>query len=144
MNQRHHAATVISCIHLCDCYRLVTEAVKPEPESPQAPRQSSISGIDKSLFSDSVSAGENFYLYANQKWLETTEIPADKSNYGIFTLLDDMTREQVRELIEQAGSAEGEPGSAAQKVGDLYKSVLNIQARNESRHQAAARIIAAD
>jgi putative endopeptidase len=90
-----------------------------------------VSGIDKSLFSDTVSAGENFYLYANQKWLDETKIPADKSNYGIFTVLDDKTREQVRELIEKASAANGEPGSAAQKVGDLYRSVLNVQTRNQ-------------
>ncbi len=91
-----------------------------------------VSGIDKTLFSDTVSAGENFYLYANQKWLDKTKIPADKSNYGIFTLLDDKTREQVRELIEESSAAKGEPGSAAQKVGDLYRSVLNLQARNRA------------
>ena len=36
-----------------------------------------ISGIDKSLFSSSVdSSGDNFYLYANEKWLSETEIPS--------------------------------------------------------------------
>jgi endothelin-converting enzyme/putative endopeptidase len=88
------------------------------------------SGIDKNLFSDSVSAGENFYEYANQQWLQTTKIPADKSDYGIFTMLDDTTREQVRTLIEAAAAEPSTPGSAAQKVGDLYRSVLNIEARN--------------
>ena len=31
-----------------------------------------ISGIDKSLFSSSVQPGDNFYLYANEKWLSDT------------------------------------------------------------------------
>jgi putative endopeptidase len=91
-----------------------------------------VSGIDKSLFSDSISPGENFYQYGNQKWLETTKIPADKSNYGIFTMLDDTTRAQVRSLIEGAAATKGAKGSAAQKVGDLYQSVLNIDARNKA------------
>ncbi len=91
-----------------------------------------VSGIDKALFSDSVSPGENFYDYANQKWLESTAIPADKSNYGIFTVLDDQTQEQVRTLIEMAAETKSEPGSAAQKVGDLYRSVMNTAARNEA------------
>ncbi len=89
-----------------------------------------VSGVDQSLFSDAVKPGENFYLYANEKWLENTEIPADKSNYGIFTVLADEADEQVRALIEQAAAEKGEPGSAAQKVGDLYGSVLNLEARN--------------
>lgn len=94
--------------------------------------KSKVSGIDKSLFSSDVSAGDNFYLYANQKWLETTEIPADKSNYGIFTVLDDQTRKQVRQLIEKAAATDAATGSAAQKVGDLYRSVMNVEVRNKA------------
>ncbi len=91
-----------------------------------------VSGIDQSLFSESVSPGQSFYQYANEKWLESTKIPADKSNYGIFTILDDATRAQVRSLIESAAEQPSEHGSAAQKVGDLYRSVLNQQARNDA------------
>ncbi len=97
-----------------------------------APPTQKASGIDRSLFSDKVAPGENFYEYANQKWLETTEIPGDESNYGIFTMLDDETQEQVRELIESAAKSESQPGSAAQKVGDLYNSVMNVEARNHA------------
>ena len=102
------------------------------PLAAQDSGSSKVSGIQQELFSDSVSPGDNFYLYANQKWLETTEIPADKSNYGIFTVLDDKTRKQVRALIENAAATESETGSAAQKVGDLYQSVLDVEARNEA------------
>ncbi|WP_345687992.1 M13 family metallopeptidase [Novipirellula caenicola] len=93
---------------------------------------SAVSGIDKSLFSESVSPGENFYKYANQKWLETTQIPGDKSDYGIFTILNDQTREQVRELIEESAAKKSSKGSAAQKIGDLYRSVTDMQSRNEA------------
>ncbi len=94
---------------------------------------SAVSGIDKSLFSEKVSPGENFYKYANQKWLETTQIPGDKSDYGIFTILNDQTREQVRELIEESAAKNSSKGSAAQKVGDLYRSVTDMQSRNKAR-----------
>ena len=97
-----------------------------------ASSSSKVSGIDQSLFSTTVSPGQSFYQYANEKWLEQTKIPADKSNYGIFTILDDDTRQQVRTLIEAAAESESEAGTAAQKVGDLYQSVLNLEARNEA------------
>ena len=90
-----------------------------------------VSGIDQSLFSETVSPGDNFYLYANEKWLSDTEIPADKSNYGIFTVLDDQTRSQVRALIEKAAQSEAANGTPAQKVGDLYNSVLDTFRRNK-------------
>lgn len=91
-----------------------------------------VSGIDTTLFSESVAAGENFYLYANQVWLDNTPIPGDKSNYGIFTVLDDETREQVRALIEESAETEHDMGTPAQKVGDLYSSVLDVDARNQA------------
>ncbi len=99
-------------------------------ETSQAPRK--VSGIDQSLFSEDVQPGNNFYRYANEKWLDETEIPGDKSNYGIFTVLDDRTREQVRALIENAAASEAAFGAPAQKVGDLYSSVLDVKARNEA------------
>ncbi|TWU03762.1 Neutral endopeptidase [Neorhodopirellula pilleata] len=91
-----------------------------------------VSGIDQSLFSESVTPGDNFYLYANEKWLQNTPIPADKSNYGIFTVLDDATREQVRTLIEQAAAEDAAQGSPSQKVGDMYQSVQNLEQRNQA------------
>nr|WP_063709039.1 M13 family metallopeptidase [Rhodopirellula sallentina] len=91
-----------------------------------------VSGIDQSLFSEKVAPGENFYLYANEKWLENTPIPADKSNYGIFTVLDDETRQQVRTLIEAAAEEDAAKGTPSQKVGDMYRSVLDVEQRNAS------------
>ncbi|MEM6471295.1 MAG: M13 family metallopeptidase [Planctomycetota bacterium] len=96
----------------------------------EATKSAKLSGIDTTLFSGEITPGDNFYEYANEKWLSTTEIPADKSNYGIFTVLDDQTRKQVKALIEQAAMADVVAGSPAQKVGDLYNSVLDVEARN--------------
>ncbi|MEM6980799.1 MAG: M13 family metallopeptidase [Planctomycetota bacterium] len=90
-----------------------------------------VSGIDQLLFASDVTAGENFYEYANQKWLQETSIPADKSNYGIFTVLDDETRAAVRTLIEEAAAKNASPGTPTQKVGDMYASVLAVSRRNE-------------
>ena len=91
-----------------------------------------VSGIDKSVISDKRSPGEDFYLYGNENWLENTKIPADKADYGIFTVLDDKTQEQVRGLIETvAEDKDAASGSAAQRVGDFYRSYMNLEQRNE-------------
>ncbi|WP_063710254.1 M13 family metallopeptidase [Rhodopirellula sp. SWK7] len=97
----------------------------------QEQAETKVSGIDRTLFSEKVAPGENFYLYANEKWLDNTPIPADKSNYGIFTVLDDATREQVRTLIEAAAEEKAAEGTPSQKVGDMYRSVLDVENRNE-------------
>src|SRR6056297_2389059 len=109
----------------------VAVAAEPDKSTSTSPPAEKVSGIDRSLFSEAVGPGENFYLYANQKWLDVTDIPGDKSDYGIFTVLSDRTREQVRELIEEAAETKAEPGTPTQKVGDMYRSVLDLKTRNE-------------
>ncbi len=90
-----------------------------------------VSGIDKTLFSEQVAPGEDFYRYANAGWLEETKIPGDRSEYGIFSVLDDATKDQVRELIQAAADqTDAVQGSTTQKVGDLHRSYLDVERRN--------------
>ena len=93
--------------------------------------KSIVSGIDLGLISEQVKPGEDFYKYSNDKWLGSTQIPADKADYGIFTMLDDQTQQQVRELIETvAKDTNATPGTPAQKVGDLYRTYTDLDSRN--------------
>lgn len=42
-------------------------------------------GFDASGMDRTVLPGDDFYAYANGTWAKNTAIPADKSNYGMFT-----------------------------------------------------------
>ena len=53
------------------------------------------------------------------------EIPADKTNYGMFTKLRDLSQERTRTIIEKAAASGGAPGSEAQKVGDFFASFMD-------------------
>ncbi|MCH7819452.1 MAG: hypothetical protein IIB40_07810, partial [Candidatus Marinimicrobia bacterium] len=53
------------------------------------------SGIEMSNFDTSVRPQDDIYQYVNGTWLANTEIPADKSNYGSFTELRDMSDERL-------------------------------------------------
>ena len=48
-------------------------------------------GMDEAGMDKSVAPGDSFYDYANGTWAKTTQIPADKSNYGAFNLLADLS-----------------------------------------------------
>lgn len=83
------------------------------------------SGIDPSTFDTNVRIQDDFYRAVNGTWLNETDIPADKSNYGSFTVLADLSEQRIREIIEEAAASEHPQGSDAQKVGDLYRSFMN-------------------
>ena len=85
-------------------------------------------GFDVANLDTNVRPQDDFYRYANGGWLERTEIPEDKSNYGSFTELHDLSRERLRAIIEEAAVATSEAGSDMQKVGDFYRSFMDTTA----------------
>jgi putative endopeptidase len=89
----------------------------------KAPQQS---GIDTALMDKTVRPQDDLYLYMNGQWLKTYEIPADKSNYGVFSKLADDAEKNLRTIIDEAAAAKDRPtGSDAQKVGDMYLSFMD-------------------
>ena len=76
-------------------------------------------GFDAAGMDDSLVPGDNFYQYANGTWAKTTPIPADKSNYGAFTVLEDLSRQRTKDLIEEQSR---DPNS---RIGAAYASFLD-------------------
>lgn len=92
--------------------------------------QTPSSGIDTSQFDTTVRAQDDFHRYVSGTWLKNTEIPADKSSWGSFQALHEMTQPQLRAIVENAAK-NGKKGSAeAQKIGDLYTSFMDEKARD--------------
>ena len=85
-------------------------------------------GIDMASMKTTVKPGDNFFDYVNGTWLDNTEIPADKSNYGSFTMLADLSNERVRAIIEAASAKNAAQGTEEQKIGDFYASFMDTDA----------------
>lgn len=101
--------------------------------SPLAAAEPLKSGIDKSNISQTIKPGQDFYQYVNDGWLKSTQIPADKSNFGAFSILDDNTLAAVRGIIEEAaGDKQATAGSDRQKVGDFYRTYMDVAGRNKA------------
>ncbi len=81
------------------------------------------SGIDPDGFDTTVRPQDDLFLHVNGRWLLSTEIPSDKSNYGSFTALDDAARENIRAIIEE--SVKNPIDDNSHKVGDFYRSFMN-------------------
>ena len=81
------------------------------------------SGIDIPSLNPLVRPQDDLFRHYNGKWLDSYQMPEDRSSDGIFRKLHDAAEAQVREIIESSqGSGE------AQKIGDLYKSFMDTAA----------------
>ncbi|HAQ34146.1 MAG: peptidase [Maricaulis sp.] len=82
-------------------------------------------GFDLDGMDTSVDPGDDFFRYANGAWLDTTEIPSDLSNYGMFTELSLEAEEQVEDIILDLSDENPAQGTVEQKVGDLFASWMD-------------------
>jgi putative endopeptidase len=91
------------------------------------PAQIGAWGLDLTTHDTTVKPGDDFFRYADGHWLDTHEIPADRSRWGSFDALDEDAQKKVHALI--AVLPAGAPsGSLEQKVGDFYRAYMDIAA----------------
>jgi putative endopeptidase len=87
-------------------------------------------GLDLTAGDASVQPGDDFFRYCNGRWLDTTEIPSDRTSWGTFAILDDKSERDQRVIIEETAMVGGVPGSLQQKIADTYNAYLNTDAIN--------------
>jgi predicted metalloendopeptidase len=89
------------------------------------PATTASSGIDLAGMDKAVQPGDDFFDYTNGGWLKTTDIPADKSRYGVFTRMADDTRKRTVMLIQEAANAGSSATGETRKIGDYYSSFMD-------------------
>ncbi len=98
----------------------------PKKDSSTTPARAALgSGIDLASMDTSVAPQQDFFRYVNGKWLENTQIPADKARWGSFDALAENAENDVRALIQELAATQQVAGSDEQKIADLYKSFLD-------------------
>ncbi|MBN8807439.1 MAG: M13 family peptidase [Sphingomonas sp.] len=79
-------------------------------------------GFDDAGMDKSVAPGDDFYGFANGTWAKDTAIPADKSSYGTFDMLADLSRDRTRGILEAQAKVSGS------KMGTAYSTYLDTAA----------------
>lgn len=87
-------------------------------------------GVDITQGDPAIRPGDDFARYANGKWLDTFEIPADLPGFVSFTKLRLDAEDDVKAIVEEVAAKSSEPGSLEQKVGDYFKSWMDAGKAN--------------
>ncbi len=84
-----------------------------------------MAGIDVSQIDTSVPPCDDFFRYANGRWLERTEIPPEEATWGGFIEVRDRNLQILREVADEAARGSAPKGSLEQKVGDYWASGMD-------------------
>ena len=85
-------------------------------------------GLDPANMDTSVDPAENFYRFANGKWLDSNPIPGEYPAWNTFTALHDANLGRLRTMLEEL-PAPGSGGDAiAEKVSSFWLAANDEQA----------------
>ncbi len=79
------------------------------------------SGIDPSSISSVIRTADDLFRYLNGPWIDTYNLPDDRSRFGSFDRLAENAEQQIRDILEASGDE-------AAKSKALYASFLDTDA----------------
>jgi putative endopeptidase len=81
-------------------------------------------GVDLTGMDKQVLPGDDFNKYVNGGWEARTEIPADRSRWGGFDILRDLSDQRTRAVVEEI-ARDPKASAEAKKAGLLYTSFMD-------------------
>ena len=84
-------------------------------------------GLDETAMDKSVKPGDNFFDYVNGTADAKMQIPADRTSYGVNEILEELSENRSRAIVEKLAGAQGLTGDDA-KIAALYNAMMDEQA----------------
>jgi len=82
-------------------------------------------GFDAASISQEIDPGDDFFAYANQKWIDANPLPPEHSRFGAFNLLREKSTSDVQALVDElVANSDGLPRSE-KRIVDAYDSYLD-------------------
>jgi len=100
----------------------------PQQSTPAAPSADATRygswGFDIAGMDRSVKPGDDWYRFVNGAWTDRTKIPDDRSSFGAFAVLRDLSEMRLRSLIE-GYSATDAANPDRRKAATLYRGFMD-------------------
>jgi putative endopeptidase len=112
-------------------------ALVSEPAAPAAPASSAPStaaagpalpytpGLDPAAIDRGVEPCVDFYAFACGGWMKANPIPADESNWSVYSKLHDQNLSLLHQILEAAARAEPGRPAVEREIGDFYASCMD-------------------
>jgi putative endopeptidase len=69
--------------------------------------------------------GDNFFMYINNKWNDTAQIPPSQSGVGAYMFMNYPQRLRLQGILDSVSKATNTAGSIEQQLGDFYASGMD-------------------
>ena len=80
--------------------------------------------FDTSRMDTSVSACDDFFMFANGSWIKNTPIPPSQTRWGSFNVLSEANRDILHDILEKAAANKNATGDE-RMIGSFYASCMD-------------------
>src|SRR5690606_14469307 len=98
-------------------------AAQPAAAFGRAPRMGTW-GFDLAGMDRSVEPGDDFFRFSNGAYLDKMEIPSDRSRFGVFDALQELSVNRMHAVLEKAAANPSATGEEAQ-IAAMYRSFMD-------------------
>lgn len=86
-------------------------------------------GFDLSGRDTAIAPGGNFFDYANGTYVKKLVIPPDRTSWGAFNMLAELSRTRVQSILKDVSAHPvAQPHSVEEKLGAFYAAFMNVNA----------------
>src|SRR3954454_14208630 len=119
--KRHLLIVAASLAALAGCNKTATPTGGQHAQGTQ-------SGIDLAAIDKSVKPGDDFDKYANGAWEKTAQIPPDKSNIGVFSIINDTAQKREAALVQDIVKSNPSAGTDEARIANYYNAFMDTGA----------------
>ena len=115
-------------------------APRKAPAAAAAPQQGEWGafGVQTQYVDSATRPGDDFDRHVNGRWKDTFELPADKTRFGSFTKLNDLSEQRIRGILDGLKARKWPAGSPQARIAAAY-SAFTDTAGIEARGLAPAK-----
>lgn len=89
--------------------------------------------INTAELDSAIHPGDDFYDYANRRWIEKNPIPETESRWGVFNILADESKEVVKRICEEAAQKPEAGSENTRIIGYFYGSAMDTAAMDAQK-----------
>jgi len=130
--------TNIITLSLIGAFTLASIVACKEEQKKDIAKLEETPGINLDLMDTSVKPNDDFFKYVNGKWLETNDIPDDRSSWGSFAELRKNTDEDALAILKAAMNTDKDfetievlSGSDQEKAVHYFQTIMDTVGRNK-------------
>lgn len=124
------SAAIVALVFGLSVSPVLAETTNPASIDATASQDWGAFGVQTQWMDTSVKPGDDFDRFVNGKWIDSVDLPADRTRWGSFIELRELSEQRLRKIMDDLIASDPAPGTDAGRVAAAYSAFVDTDAIN--------------